>query len=361
MPSESSPVVESPIGRETGVSQQQAWDKQQQQWEAQFKAQQRQFEAQMASQERLWQVEAKLDKFSAGFLLNEAELNDFQKGLSPEQRQGVQQAMAARYARMFELSQQADNPFDKDQSRQVQGQLTQQVLYERYIPVREIYHFGDKFLNGYSPQKMQAVRGYFDQVFEGHYAKGIPEGKRASIMAYADARYTQGTGKEPNREDLLWKTLRNIEASERFPDLWFQFRADLNGGVNSGGAMKTVKGEPLPPLGGFGEGPSISPEVLKPETFPTGGQSLPPLGGFGEGSNISPELLKPETFPSSGEKLPPLGGFGEGPQPKVSNVMLSQSIPWKPSMTEDEAKIYTSESYYKDRVFYHDTNRSGAK
>jgi hypothetical protein len=117
------------------------------------------------------------------------------------------------------------------------------VLYERDVPAREIYHFGDKFLNGYTPQKMQTVRGYFDRVFEGNYAKGIPEGKKAAIVSETDERYTEETGQPPNREALLWKTLRNIETSERFPDLWDQFTADLSGY----GISKTVVSEPRDP------------------------------------------------------------------------------------------------------------------
>jgi hypothetical protein len=73
--------------------------------------------------------------------------------------------------------------------------------------------------------------------------------------------------------------------------------------------------------------------------------------------------------------------IGEGVRPNVStdtghlnnekaavtNVFSSEIsggyqsvVPWKPSMTEAEAGIYTSKSYYKDKVFYHGTNRNGA-
>ena len=157
--------------------------------------------------------------------------------------------------------------------------------------MREIYHFGDKFLNGYSHQKMQVVRGYFDQVFEGSYSKRLPADKHGAIEAGADQKYTAETGQQKvDRNSPLWKTLRNVETSDRFPDLWEQFRNDLN----NGGVTKTVKGQTLTPLGGFGEGASIPPELLKPETFPVGKDKLPLLGGFGEGSSIPPELLKPE-------------------------------------------------------------------
>jgi hypothetical protein len=36
---------------------------------------------------------------------------------------------------------------------------------------------------------MQTIRGYVERVFGGNYAKGIPEGKKASIIAEADERY----------------------------------------------------------------------------------------------------------------------------------------------------------------------------
>jgi hypothetical protein len=101
-------------------------------------------------------------------------------------------------------------------------------LYERYVPIREIYHFGQQFLNGFTPQRMQAVRGYFDQVFEGSYAKSIPEQQRALLVQIADTKYTQETGRSANREDPLWKTYRNVEASRRYPDLWHQFRDDIS-------------------------------------------------------------------------------------------------------------------------------------
>ena len=88
--------------------------------------------------------------------------------------------------------------------------------------------------------------------------------------------------------------------------------------------MKTVTGQPLPKLGGFGEGGDIPKEALQQETFPSGGYQLPPLGGFGAGSTIPPGLLKPETFPLGKEKVQPLGGFGEGVQPEINNVFASR-------------------------------------
>jgi hypothetical protein len=108
------------------------------------------------------------------------------------------------------------------------------------VPVREIYHFGNQFLNGYSPQKMKAVRGYFDQVFEGKYSKSIPADKQAEILKSADAKYTEETGKKANREDLLWKTLRNVEASEKYPDLWNQFRDDLSKTQDDNDVKRTI-------------------------------------------------------------------------------------------------------------------------
>jgi A nuclease family of the HNH/ENDO VII superfamily with conserved AHH len=141
---------------------------------------------------------------------------------------------------------------------------------------------------------------------------------------------------------LLWKIYCNAEvSSEKYPDLWDQFRTDLSKAPSQ--PMGIVKGEPLPPLSGFGEGPSIAPELLKPETFPSSGATLPPLGGFGEGPSIAPELLKPETFPSGGATLPPLGGFDEGLQPEVDNVLMSTGTvapKAKVQWTQDHRKNY---------------------
>jgi hypothetical protein len=111
-----------------------------------------------------------------------------------------------------------------------------------------------------TPRKMQTVRGYFDQVFEGSYAKGIPEGKKAAIVSETDDRYTEETGQPPNREVLLWKTLRNIVTTDRFPDLWDQFRDDLS----AGGISKTVVEQPQNPKDNVLENPTDA-KVRGPE------------------------------------------------------------------------------------------------
>jgi hypothetical protein len=227
-------------------------------------------------------------------------------------------------------------------------------LYERYVPIREIYHFGQQFLNGFTPQRMRAVRGYFDQVFEGQYAKSIPEQQRALLVQIADAKYTQETGRQVNREDPLWKTYRNVEASRRYPDLWHQFRDDISAseGMSVHPTMTNANDPDLGSnaLGRQGQGAAPNHDLTKPETFPTGtGQQKQRSVGGGFDNSVNPELVKPqEGFPTNQHV--------DG----VTTVFASQSIPWKPSMTEVEAEAYTSESYYKDRVFYHGTNQNGA-
>jgi hypothetical protein len=247
--------------------EQQQWEQQQRQREDTLKAQRDAFKAQQAAQTKLWAKQEKLDRLSAGFILNEEHVASFEQQLTPSQKGALTKEVNERYKELTGLAQQADNPLMPYEVAELQQKLRQQVLYERFVPVREIYHFGNQFLNGYTPQKMQAVRGYFDQVFEGGYSKSIPADKRAAILKSADARYTEETGKKPNREDALWKTLRNVEASEKYPDLWTQFRDDLSKAPSQ--PMEIMTGESLPPLGGFGEGASIAPELLRPETFPT--------------------------------------------------------------------------------------------
>jgi hypothetical protein len=171
----------------------------------------------------------------------------FKTQLTPSQKGSLTKEVDERYKALTGLATQANNPFEPYEVADIKAKIRQQVLYERFVPVREIYHFGNQFLNGYSPQKMKAVRGYFDQVFEGKYSKSIPADKQAAILKLADAKYTEETGKKPNREDLLWKTLRNVEASEKFPDLWNQFRDDLSQADN--GVMPIMVGSKDPNLG----------------------------------------------------------------------------------------------------------------
>jgi len=180
-------------------------------------------------------------------MLNEEHVKSFEQQLTPSQKGALTKEVNERYKALAGLAQKADNPFEKYEVADIQQKIRQQVLYERFVPVREIYHFGKEFLNGYTPQKMKAVRGYFDQVFEGQYSKSIPADKTVEILKSADAKYTEETGKKPNREDLLWKTLRNVEASEKYPDLWNQFRDNLSKADN--GVMATVVGSKDPNLG----------------------------------------------------------------------------------------------------------------
>ncbi len=95
---------------------------------------------------------------------------------------------------------------------------------------------------------MQAVRGYFDGVFAGTYPKAIPVYKRGAIESSADAKYTAETGQKADRESPLWKTLRNIEASEKYPDLWDGFRNDLSAAGQTG-VLKTMTNPNDPSLG----------------------------------------------------------------------------------------------------------------
>ena len=67
-------------------------------------------------------------------------------------------------------------------------------------------------------------------------------------MRAADAQYVQETGKaQVDCKRLLWKTYRNIGATEEFPDLWKQFRNDLSHAET--GIMPTVVDSKDPNLG----------------------------------------------------------------------------------------------------------------
>jgi hypothetical protein len=164
----------------TGAAQQ--GEQQQQQWKQEQQKQEDLFQAQQAAQTKLWAKQEKLNRLSAGFVLNQEHVASFEAQLTPSQKGALTKEVNERYKALTGLAQQADNPFEQYQVDDLKQKLRQQVLYERFVPVREIYHFGNQFLNGYTPQKMQAVRGYFDQVFEGGYSKSIPADKRAAIL-----------------------------------------------------------------------------------------------------------------------------------------------------------------------------------
>ncbi len=146
--------------------------------------------------------------------------------------------------------------------------------------VRTLYHFGQQFLNGFTPQWMQAVQGYFDQVFEGQYSKSIPANEEGKILRSADAQYIQETGKtQVDRKSLLWKTYRNIGATEKFPDLWKQFSNDLSKAETV--IMPTVVGSKDPNLGSNAlnrpsQVPTLNRDLTRPETFPTGEKQQKP-------------------------------------------------------------------------------------
>ncbi len=196
---------------------------------AQFEANERALQQRQAASQQLSAKKEKLNRFSQGFVHSEKFVKSFeQQQLTPQQRDAVQKEVSARYQKLSSLAQQADSPFKKAQSAAIQQQIRQQILYERFVPARDIYNFAQKFAGGYTPNKMQAVRGYFDQVFEGSYPKQLPPDRRLAIEAEADRQYKQETGQaKANRNSSLWKNYRNIETSERFPDLWGQFRSDL--------------------------------------------------------------------------------------------------------------------------------------
>ena len=211
--------------------EQQQWDLQRQQ-QQHWDQQQAVFHAQQAAQTKLWAQQDKLSDIHTGFTLNQTALKTFVQQLSPEQKRALQQDTNRRYQAYMSLATQAGNAVKPDEQGDIRQRLEQQALYQHYLPAREINRFGNQFWaveGGYTPQKMQQVRGYFDQVFEGQYSKSIPADKRGEILRSADVQYRQETGKmQVDHSSLLWKTYRNIQTSEKFPDLWNQFRDDLS-------------------------------------------------------------------------------------------------------------------------------------
>jgi hypothetical protein len=130
--------------------EQQQWEQQQQQWKQEQQKQEDLFQAQQAAQTKLWAKQEKLDRLSAGFILNEEHVKTFEAQLTPSQKGALTKEVNERYKALNGLAQQADNPLMPYEVAELQQKIRQQVLYERYVPIREIYHFGNQFLNGYT-------------------------------------------------------------------------------------------------------------------------------------------------------------------------------------------------------------------
>lgn len=213
-----------------------------------------------------------------------------------------------------------------DTPEQLQKHIQALTMYRSDIRARELVEYSNLELNlssivgkEFNHRKLLSVRHNFDAVFAGKYDKTIAPDKVRLIESEADRVYRQETGTDKvDRSSELWKVLRNVQAVSIFRDLWATVQQPP---VQ---ATKTVTGQPLPRLGGFGEGGGRQ-GALRQETFPSGGYQLPPSGGFGEGGSIPPESLKPETFPLGKATPQPLGGFGEGVQPEFSNIFAAKA------------------------------------
>ena len=264
---------------------------------------------QQNAQKVLEALQTRLDTFNSGnskkgegFILNEELAADFLRGLLPQQQAKLKQAVESRYQKFADKAAQAKNPISAYERSDIQQKIQQQALYECYVPVREIYHFAGQFLNGFTPERMERVRGYFDQVFEDKYSKSIPAKKRTELIERADALYTQETGKSPNHSDPLWKNYRNVEASRGYTDLWDQFRNDISAaeGMSVHPTMTNVNNPDLGPRS-LGRSQSQAPalDLTKPQPFPTGtGPHKPQPVGGGFSNQVNPDLTKSHGFPT---------------------------------------------------------------
>ena len=264
---------------------------------------------QQNAQKVLEALQTRLDTFNSGnskkgegFILNEELAADFLRGLLPQQQAKLKQAVESRYQKFADKAAQAKNPISAYERSDIQQKIQQQALYECYVPVREIYHFAGQFLNGFTPERMERVRGYFDQVFEDKYSKSIPAKKRTELIERADALYTQETGKSPNHSDPLWKNYRNVEASRGYTDLWDQFRNDISAaeGMSVHPTMTNVNNPDLGPRS-LGRSQSQAPvlDLTKPQPFPTGeGPRKPQAVGGGFSNQVNPNLTKSHGFPT---------------------------------------------------------------
>jgi hypothetical protein len=205
-----------------------------------------------------------------------------------------------------------------DTPEEFQKNIQARTMYRSDIRARELVEYSNLELNlnsivgkEFNPQNLLSVRHNFDAVFAGKYGKAIAPDKVRLIESEADRVYRQETGTDKvDRSSALWKVLRNVQAVSIFRDLWATVQQPP---VQ---ATKTVTGQPLPKLGGFGEGGGPQ-GALRQETFPSGGYQLPPSGGFGEGPQ---------------PKIPNHTGHTNAEKPAVTNVFSStnQKNPLEP-------------------------------
>jgi hypothetical protein len=102
------------------------------------------------------------------------------------------------------------------------------------------------------------------------------------------------------------------------------------------------------------QAPPRAPEVPNEGARP--GQRAPKPEG--QAPKPKPEGAKPKPKPDERVPVPQrTPDLQNTPKPKPTSA---PEIPWRPSMSETDAKLYTRDSYYRDRVFYHGTNPNGA-
>jgi hypothetical protein len=114
--------------------------------------------------------------------------------------------------------------------RSFREQLLSHTMYQNDLRAREMIEYSSMELNlgqvtnqgtGFNPKKLAQIRGNFDTVVAGGYAKQLEPKVVKYAETQANAAYLKETGnKEVDRNSPLWKTLRNVELLKYDRTLW---------------------------------------------------------------------------------------------------------------------------------------------
>jgi A nuclease family of the HNH/ENDO VII superfamily with conserved AHH len=199
-----------------------------------------------------------------------------------------------------------DLQFEGAEARQsFKKSLLSYTMYQNDIRAREVIEYSSMELNlgqvtnqgtGFNPKKLAQIRGNFDTVVAGGYAKQLEPKVIKYAETQANAAYLKETGnKEIDRNSPLWKTLRNVELLKYDRTLWNTVQEAPAGT----GVVKTMTDQSNNPdlgsnaLNRPGQGSTLNIPTSTGHPAGEGQQKQQPVGG-GFDNAVNPELVKPQ-------------------------------------------------------------------
>jgi hypothetical protein len=183
--------------------------------------------------------------------------------------------------------------------RSFREQLLSHTMYQNDLRAREMIEYSSMELNlgqvtnqgtGFNPKKLAQIRGNFDTVVAGGYAKQLEPKVVKYAETQANAAYLKETGnKEVDRNSPLWKTLRNVELLKYDRTLWNTVQeapAGIMTNPNDPALGSNALNRP-------GQGSTLNVATHTGRPAGEGQQKQQPVGG-GFDNAVNPELVKPQ-------------------------------------------------------------------